>query len=610
MGQAGELILGTGHNGQVYRLDASGKSESIFKAEQLDIYALALGANGDVLVGTSPNGRVYRIGKDKKPIQVFDPEERFIWDLKEDRQGNVICAVGNNGAVYSINKSGQVETLLGGEDSHIVSLWLSRDDSILAGSGNRGMLYQIKNRKVRVLCTALLEEIRSIGEDGEGNIYFAAVRNAAPAKPLTLKEFDIESVFKKSSADEKPTPKEKSILYCLKSDGTLERLWSSEEETIYSVYYDPQSAAVIVGTGNAGRIYRVKRDGSWAQIYESDSAQIYRIVGNGRGFLALANNTASLTQFENGMTSSGTYFSDVFDARTTCRFGRINWQADLPGSTGISLAVRYGNSENPDKTWSAWSAPFTSPENSIIAVEGYRFLQIKALLNSNNPLATPVLNSYKIYYLESNLKPEIKEITVRRGGEEERRGTEDEGRLSRAASPSGLKTLQVSWTAETPNQDRLSFNVYIKRSDSLEWLPLKKNIQEKSLKLKSDLFADGKYQIKVDADDSPDNPASLVKTATLISAPFVIDSTAPLIKDLTVSGGTLSFTAVDETSAISQVLVSSDGNLWQPLFPDSGIADSRSEHYSLNLAGFKANKFLFIKVVDEYQNYKVFQKEI
>ncbi len=36
----GDLYLGTGHNASVYRIDRNGKSEMIFKGEQLDVYAL------------------------------------------------------------------------------------------------------------------------------------------------------------------------------------------------------------------------------------------------------------------------------------------------------------------------------------------------------------------------------------------------------------------------------------------------------------------------------------------------------------------------------------------------------------------------------------------
>ncbi|HEX7502574.1 MAG TPA: hypothetical protein VF451_04060, partial [Acidobacteriota bacterium] len=167
----GDLYLGTGHNACVYRISPTGKTEMIFKGEQLDVYALLVAGNGDVIAATSPNGRVYRISRENKVSELFNPEEKFIWDLAEDKQGNILCALGNTGAVTSISKGGTVENLFMAEDSHIISLHVTRDNAILAGSGDRGILYEIRNRKVRVLFDSPLDEIRGIASDGEGNVY-------------------------------------------------------------------------------------------------------------------------------------------------------------------------------------------------------------------------------------------------------------------------------------------------------------------------------------------------------------------------------------------------------------------------------------------------------
>ncbi len=600
-GRNGEWFVGTGHNGGVYRVDAAGKSELWFKTEQPDVFALSVARSGDLLVGSSPNGKVYRIGKDKKATELFDPEEKFIWDVREDREGNVICAVGNTGGVYSISKTGQVENIFSAEDSHIVSLYIARDNSIFAGSGDRGILYQIKNRKVRVMFDAPLEEIKSIGEDDEGNIYFAAIRNQAPAR--NPKEAEIETLFKRSESGGKPAVREKSFLFCLKTDGTVEKLWSSTEEYIYSLSCEAKSGSVIIGTGNSGKIYRIQKNGTYALIYEGDSAQVYKVAGDEKGFVSLGNNAASLARVDNGMTSSGTYFSDVFDARIQSKFGRLTWVADLPKQTNVTLAVRYGNSDNPDKSWTSWSAPFMDPENSSINALGYRFLQTKVVLNTSNPLESPSLDAFRIYYLEANLKPDVRDITIQRGEDSEKKPA------AKDALPAPKKYLAIGWEADDPNLDQLNFNVFVRKLGGGEWVQARKNLLEKTMKLDTEMFADGRYQLKVEADDSLDNPLATAKTAVLVSSPFTIDSTAPYLKDLTIVGTAVSFTAYDDASAISQVLYSLDGKEWHPVFPDDGIADSRSEKFSFVLGQPREGKILFIKLIDEFLNYKVFQKE-
>jgi hypothetical protein len=595
----GDLYLGTGHNAAVFRVDPAGKSEKVFQGEQLDVYALLVAGNGDVVLGTSPNGRVFRIGKDKKASELFHPDEKFIWDLAEDKQGNIICALGNTGAVYSIAKGGTAENLLMAEDAHIISLHVTGDNAILAGSGDRGIVYEIKNRKVRVLFDSPLDEIKGITSDAEGNVYFAAVKGV-PA-PQSSKEIEIGTVFPKSeSADREPPIREKSILYCLRPDGAVETLWSSTEELAYAVYYDAQAKAVVIGTGNAGRVYRVDSSGTYAQVCESDSAQVFRITGNGKGYFLVANNTAGITQVESGLNASGTYYSEVFDARIQSRFGRLAWNAETGKQSSVSFAVRLGNSDYPDRSWTNWTAPFSDPENSNINMGGFRFLQAKIVLSSANPTETPILSGYRIHYLTDNLKPEVGPILVQ---------TPDERKPLPDTKPPA-KYLHLSWEATDANQDRLNFALFLRKLPGGEWAALRNDLREKWLYLDCELFADGKYLLKVQADDGLDNAPTWAKTAARVSSPFIIDSTAPLLSGFSVAGRTIRFTASDEASAVALAQYSLDGKEWFPVLPDDLVGDSRVETFRFELGNPKNSRTLFIKLSDEYDNYKVFQKTI
>jgi len=594
----GDLYVGTGHNAAVYRIDGAGKSEMIFKGEQLDVYALLVTANGDVIAGTSPNGRVLRIGKDKKVSELFNPDEKFIWDLKEDGMGNVICALGNTGAVYSIHKTGEVENIFTAEDSHISSLYIGPDNSILAGSGDRGILYEIKNRKTKALFDSPLEEIKGITTDNEGNIYFAAVRSFLT--PKVSKEIEIGPLFSKKESEEEEKIKEKSILYCLQPDGSVEALWSSTEELIYALYFDPAAQAIIIGTGNSGRVYRVNKNGSFSQVYENDSAQVFRIVANSKGYVLITNNTAGITQVENGLNASGTYYSEILDAGIQSRFGRIAWNAELGKQTTVSFSVRLGNSDNPDKSWTSWSAPFSDPDNSSINLNGYRFLQTKIVLNSSIPSETPFLNGYRIYYLENNLKPQISQITIRKAAE----------KPPVPDSNPPKKYLHLSWLASDPNQDRLNFSLFLQKLPGGEWVRIRDKIAEDWQYLDTELFEDGKYLLKVQASDAQDNPPAESKSAVKISSPFIIDSTAPVMTGFLTNGGSISFTVSDESSVLAMVVYSLDGKEWFPIFPEDTIIDSKSEKFNFSLAGRRDSRVLFIKASDEFNNYKVFQKAI
>jgi hypothetical protein len=65
----------------------------------------------------------------------------------------------------------------------------------------------------------------------------------------------------------------------------------------------------------------------------------------------------------------------------------------------------------------------------------------------------------------------------------------------------------------------------------------------------------------------------------------------------------------DKTSLISRVLYSFDSEIWYPVFPIDKITDSKSENFDFNLIIKGGKKYIFVKVIDEFNNSKVFQKE-
>ena len=77
----GNIYLGTGHDGKVYKVGPDGKGALLYDAAELDVTALAVGRDGAVYAGTSPDGKVYRITADGKADIYFDPPDKYIWSL-------------------------------------------------------------------------------------------------------------------------------------------------------------------------------------------------------------------------------------------------------------------------------------------------------------------------------------------------------------------------------------------------------------------------------------------------------------------------------------------------------------------------------------------------
>lgn len=613
----GDIYVGTGHKASVFRISSApaagpdGKNKppipvEIFRSEELDIYGLVVKDNGNVFAATSPDGKIYKItgsGQNAKSGTFFNPSEKFIWDLQEDIAGNLIAAVGNSGGVYRIDKKGDGVKIFSPEDNHIISLYITRANAILAGSGDRGILYRIDDRKARVLFDTPFEEIRGICEDKDGNIYFSATKGIYTRRAVSRTTTEANKTKKKKIRDEEPRINEKSILYRFNTNGVVEPVWSSLTEYIYTVVYDAKSNSVLIGTGNAGRVYRVQKDQDYAIVYESDSAQIFKISARTGGFSLATNNTAAVVNIDNTLNSKGTYYSDIHDLQIQSKLGRLYWEARTPGQTGISVAVRTGNSNVPDNTWSQWSAPFTDGRNADINVINCRYFQLKVTLNSLNASDTPYLESLKVYYIQTNLPPRLQRIKVKIPAP---RLIKTGGQMKKIKKKN---MLSVSWDAKDPNKDRLKYNVFIKKTSDKNWILIKKDVTGAKFDLNTSLYDDGKYTMRIKADDALANPPSAARSHWLESNPFLIDSTAPVVANFALTGKRMTFAVSDATSIISDVSFSLDGKLWFPVFPADMLNDSGSESFDFNLPERPVNKLVFIKVTDEFDNSKVFQKE-
>jgi hypothetical protein len=397
-------------------------------------------------------------------------------------------------------------------------------------------------------------------------------------------------------------------LYSLHTDGVVETLWKSETEYIYSVVYDEKTDSVLIGTGDSGRVYRVKKDGGYSIVYESDSAQVFKIISGNNGFTLITDNTPSIARIDGGIGNKGVYLSDIYDLKIQSRLGRLYWDAETTPQTDVSMYIRTGNSKTPDNTWTQWSAPFSDSENSALNVSDCRYFQLKAAMSSKNAIDTPYISGIKLYYVQANLSPRVKQIDIRKPIPIP---AEIADKVKPAPAAPGNKPglLNISWTADDPNNDKLKYNVFIKKFNSANWILIKEDITENKMDLEMTLFQDGKYALKVEADDSLSNPPASMKSNSLVSSPFNIDTTPPVISNFSLTGAHIRFNVQDQTSIISKTLYSFDGKLWYPVFPVDGVNDSKSESYDVDLKNLGTKKFIFLKARDEFENSSVFQAE-
>ncbi|PYR44155.1 MAG: hypothetical protein DMF93_01075, partial [Acidobacteria bacterium] len=292
--------------------------------------------------------------------------------------------------------------------------------------------------------------------------------------------------------------------------------------------------------------------------------------------------------------------------------------------------TRSGNTETPDDTWSTWSAAYTNADGSPITSPKSRYLQWRAVLTGKGD--SPVLTSVTAAYLQRNLRPVVRSITVHPAGivfqkpfstgDPDLAGFEDQSTperklaaqagaqsaggssLGRRTYQKGLQTLQ--WKAEDENDDDLTYDVLYRREGETAWKTLRKGVAESILVWDTTTAPNGTYFVKIVASDAPSNPLATALTGELDSAAFEVDNTPPSIAVTNVrvvSGRTvISFDVKDDHSPIRGVEYSSDGQRWRGVFPVDGIADSREEHYELPIEGELGDRGITLRASDAMNN--------
>ena len=202
---------------------------------------------------------------------------------------------------------------------------------------------------------------------------------------------------------------EKSAVYRINPDNTVETLWSSKEENVYDVL--ALEKQILFSTDQNGRIYGLAPDRRVTLVTETKEGETTRLLPADHSILAATGNMGRIFRLGEGPGPSGSYEAPVHDSGTASRWGSISWRADLPAGCKLAFRTRSGNSAKPDRTWSEWSEPLTDPAGSRISSPNARFIEWKAEMTGTNG-ATPLLNSVTLAYLPQNSPPVIHSINV------------------------------------------------------------------------------------------------------------------------------------------------------------------------------------------------------
>jgi hypothetical protein len=625
---AGNVYLGTGHDGRLFRVTPDGRGTLVYDAPELDVTAVAVASDGTLYAGTSPDGKVYRVGADGRAEVYFDPPDKYIWSLALMTDGALAIGTGDNGKLYRVraaNAKPEASLLIDTNETHVISLAVDAKGQLIAGTDPGGLVLRVSpDGKAFALFDAPLREIHSLSSAPDGSIYALALSDAAAATrsasapaptPTTDSSSGQGSVTVTITADESAgataTPSSRSrndlsntrsAVFRILPDGGTDVLWSSTSITAFSVAPAPQGRGVLIGTADKGRIYSVTDDGRDTLLLQSTEGQISALTARGRELYAASSNGGKLFRFGAEPMSEGTYESPVRDTKLVSTWGRIWWR----GSGQVEVQTRSGNGERPDATWSEWSTPYRDPAGAQILSPRARFIQWRAVLRApaSGGVATR-MEDVSVAYLPRNVAPEVLSITtlpIGVGLQSIVQAQADPNIESSGLDPSlfgvtsqvaprriyqrGARALQ--WQAEDRNGDTLEYTIYYRSLNESSFRLLKEKLRENFYTVDSAALADGRYVFKVVVTDAPDNPGGQALSGERLSEPVDIDNTPPTVRtagEAQVAGERVRvvFDVEDVTGTIKRAELSVDGAQWLGSFPDDGIADSPRERYSFDL---------------------------
>ncbi len=640
--KAGNIYVGTGHEGKVFKIDTQGKGSLYYQSKELDIFALALDASDVLYVGTSPDGKVYKVTGPNQATEFCNPDEKYIWSLLFDEAGNLYVGTGARGNIYKVDRSGKKAAFYNSSDNHIVCMAREANGRLLAGTSPNGLVIEITPEgKGFTLLDTPMEEVRAIALDRFGTIY--AVASASKGLPQkgpggraeittsaagTLPVMTIQSLASlaekaaeskttvSAPGSEKDSAGSRSSVYAITKDGNGETVYASRDQMVFDVAVR-NDGSILAATGPKGRLLSIDVAKQVTVVTDSPEEEMTRLVPSGDSIWVAGSNQGKVYRLDPQRSQTGTFESKVLDAKTVASWGRIAWRVTNPAGGSMELSTRSGNTDKPDNSWSDWSAPYTTSSGEQVTSPRARYMQWRAVFKRGTGSAagqrTDALERVQIPYLQQNVRPQVVSINVLPYGIAlQKTPSLPGGTLSVGLSTTSTDGLSMNsprergkeklalpprqvlqpgaqsftWKATDDNDDNLEYALFFKGEGESDWKPLEKKLTDTFYTLDAASLPDGVYTLKVVASDEPSNPFGKFLIGELESRPFIITNTTPLIEivgqKLNGKKVDVQFRAKVPTGRIATAEFSIDGGEWYLIFPIDGIADSPQEDYQFS----------------------------
>ncbi|MCH9647673.1 MAG: SMP-30/gluconolactonase/LRE family protein [Deltaproteobacteria bacterium] len=644
-------LLGTGNDGRVLHLDSKGNVEVVFDAPEPEVFALWSDPDGSIFAGTSPNGKIYRITAGGSGEPFFDPQETYIWDIRRASNGDLLVATGTRGKLFTVDDKGEGRVLFDSHDVHLRTLLPLDQGGVLVGTAGEGLVLHISpDGKARTVFDAVQPEIVALTAGADGALYAAAVASEASlvdlskspsstpsAAPKTDGEVSVEVTTDKaadpSTIGSRPASfsGSRSEILSLSLDGSVDSLWSFQDETVYSLLW--AQGRLWAATGQEGKLYSY-RDVGMVLEKESVERQLVRLLPSENGLAFGTTNGAAFYRAASGSEEKGSYISRVLDAGQPARFGSFRWEGKVPPGGSLSFAFRSGLSATPDATWAPWSAEQKGEEIPLSSIPIGRYVQWRALLIPGKG-ESPRLDGTQLSYLQRNLKPKIQDLVVLQPGQilvpsnfnpglqafepahPTRDGIFTTLDMDGSRSESRLKPLwklgyrSLRWQGQDPNQDPLIYHLEFRPAgedeaaddqpgESGDWLSMAEDLEGTSYSFDATVLPDGLYRFRLSASDRKGNRSEEALIGRRVTQPVTIDHSAPVVESLRRKDDRLEVKVRDAWNPLREAVYSVNAGEWQPAPVADGMLDGEVETLVVEVPS--DIRLLLLRLTDAAQN--------
>jgi hypothetical protein len=585
--------LGTGYDGRILRVRGD-DVDVLATTGQLVITALAVGGDGHLYAAALPDAVIWRVKDPGKvargqPVEaerfaVLPEQVKHVLALVFDARGRTLFAgTGPDGEIHAIGPDGKTSVWLETGEEHVVAL-ARRGERILAGTSPGALLLEVSGPG-RALALADFDatEVKAVAVDGEALVVAVNRFKVKPVVPVVSPLGAPQTGGKTTSS----TPQAGSgALHRIFTDGRQEQLWSHAERHVVSLARDGKGG-IHAGLGVEGLVVSVDRERRTRIALDLDERQVLALLARDGLWLAATGDAGAAYRVTAGRPAEARYLSPVLDAEATARFGRIDWF----GQGTLEVRTRSGHTAEPDARWGDWSGPVA--RGGAVPGPAARYLQLRFDWSRD---AGAVLRAAEVAYRPLNRRALITELDpgspfTGKGkpaaGKEKEKGAKSSTRTIPARPEKRNESVaKIGWKVDNPDDDELRYRLWYRAVGQELWRPITRE-DEILTKTRYDWdtgsVPEGRYQLRLVADDSPSNDPEDVLSDERISEPLILDNQPPAVRGLACKQGAISGKAEDGFSAISWIELSVDGGPWLPLFPEDGVLDSPREEFGARL---------------------------